>query len=153
MTAEDEIECENCGETISQETQKCPNCGDDQTVETDDLYEHDKIEKAMEALDMIDDESYQVKGGDSSSLVERIKELAPDDLQKREKKTPLRSEVEREDIDDKEKDEGEVEELEEEMEELEEEMEEVVEYECPLCGTTVSEDDKECPGCGAVFQE
>ncbi len=146
MSAEEEIECENCGEMIPPETEECPNCGEDQTVENDNLYEHDKIEKAMEALDMIDDESYQVKGGDSSSLVERLKELAPDDLQKREKRTPLRSEVEREELDYKDMDE-------EEAEELEEEMEEVVEYECPLCGTTVSEDDEECPGCGAVFQE
>jgi hypothetical protein len=34
---------------------------------------------------------------------------------------------------------------------LEDDYEEVVEFECPICGTRVSDESTACPGCGAIF--
>ncbi|MFW6197121.1 MAG: zinc-ribbon domain-containing protein [Thermoplasmatota archaeon] len=104
-----EIECPKCGASIPEDSEECPECDAD-------LEEAKLSQKMKETLDMIDDETYEVKGGDSSKIIERLKDLSPKKV------------VE------------------------EEEFEEVITYECPVCGTEVSEDAKKCPGCGAIFE-
>jgi len=101
-------ECPECGAEVSEDLDECPECGAD--LSEDRIYK-----KMKETLDMIDDETYQVKDGDSSAIIDRLKELAPKKV-------------------------------------VEEEYEEIVTYECPICGTEVSEDANECPECGAVFE-
>ena len=34
---------------------------------------------------------------------------------------------------------------------LADEYEEYIEFQCPICQTPVGDDDKSCPGCGAIF--
>jgi hypothetical protein len=36
---------------------------------------------------------------------------------------------------------------------LDEAYEEVVEFQCPICSTSVTDDDESCPSCGAIFVE
>ena len=104
-----EEKCPKCGAEITEDADECSECGAN-------LEEEKMFQKMKETLDMIDDETYEIKEGDSSAIIDRLKEIAPKRV------------VE------------------------EEEFEEVITYECPICGTEVSEDADECPECGAVFE-
>lgn len=65
-----DLECPKCGNKIPEDAEDCPECGAD-------LEEEKMFQKMKETLDMIDDETYEVKDGDSSAIVNRLKELAP----------------------------------------------------------------------------
>lgn len=175
--------CKNCGVAVPDHLDECPTCGEElpdegsssdeekksekeekeEREEREDSHNDSKINEAMQTLDMIDDETFEVKEGDSSSLVNRIKKMAPEDLEKKKKtrKPPLEDEAKNGVSQDEglEKEEKPEYEKEEEPTETppsppeEEEEEKIVEYECPLCGTTVDESMDECPGCGAIFKE
>ncbi len=148
----EKVICGNCGEEVPSYFDICPKCGEDphedkkpgnhknsdknqtrekesETAKNDDLDE-EKIEMVMKTLEMIDDETYQVKGGNSSFLVNKIKEFGSKDTDKIKKKWD-----------------------EEKKKEEKKEEEDPLEYECPICGTLVDEDMDECPGCGAIFEE
>lgn len=101
-----EISCPECGKEISGSDDGCPECGFDISGWLTD-------EKVEELLSRIDDETFELKEGDHDSIVETIKQFAPN-----------------KDLEDTD-----------------------VIYECPLCGTNVSEEDDECPSCGAIFEE
>ena len=102
-----------------------------------------KISKAMETLEMIDDETYEIKSGDSSSLIDNIRGLAPKRIKKKDR-DPSEETEEKEEAEGKDEERADVD---------TEAKEEILVYECPLCGAKVEEDADECPGCGAVFEE
>ncbi len=108
--------CPECDNQIEDQKKECPECGA--------VIKHE-VKKALETLDMIDDNTFEIKDGDSNRLIDNIKELGS-----------LEKEVEKQSFED----------------ENEEEIEVVI-YECPVCESEVSEDDKECPQCGAIFEE
>jgi len=101
-----DVECPQCGNQVSPSDDECSECGFD-------ISEWLTDEKIEALLSEIDDETFELKGENPDSIVEKIKEFAP---------------------------------------KKEHESSEIV-YECPLCGTDVSEADDKCPGCGAIFEE
>lgn len=140
--------CINCGSTIPSGVDECPECGKDPDLregrsasEGKEESQRDKdnygseeeeidISKAMETLDMIDEKTYEVKDGDSDSIIDNIRKLA------------LKEVKEERDVSDK-----------RETEIESEEEKDGTDYECPLCGAKVEGDAEECPGCGAIFEE
>lgn len=125
--AEEEIECPSCGSVISASDSECPHCGVN-------FEEWEEEEKVNELLSKVDDDTYEIRSNDKDSVMEGIKQLA-----KVEKKK-----IGKEIFEDA-KDQHE-EEIWEESDEYEEA------FECPICGTEVSDEDDECPNCGAVFE-
>ena len=65
-----EEECPKCGASIPEDAEECPECGAD-------LEEERINQKMKETLDMIDDETFEIKDGDSSAIIDRLKELSP----------------------------------------------------------------------------
>ncbi len=107
--------CPECGQDINTTEDVCPLCGYDLR----DVH----AEEVEELLTEIDDDTFELKGGDVDALLEKIKHFAPkDEVNKR-----LREKREREHP--------------------------MTVFECPLCGTDVREDATECPGCGAIFED
>lgn len=91
------------------------------------------VSKARKILNMIDDETYEVKEEDSSSLVDNIRSLALTEA-KEEDRTLVVDRDDRSRIHSKEEGSAFI-------------------YESPLCGTELEGDADECTGCGAVFEE
>jgi len=65
-----ELECPKCGAKIPEDADECDECGAD-------IEEEKMLKKMEETLDMIDDDTYEVKGGDSSAIIDRLKDLSP----------------------------------------------------------------------------
>ena len=61
-----EEECPKCGASIPEDAEECPECGAD-------LEEERINQKMKETLDMIDDETFEIKDGDSSAIIDRLK--------------------------------------------------------------------------------
>lgn len=120
------VNCPECGDELNKEREKCPNCGA--------MIEKVEVKKVRETLNMIDDETFKIKEGDSDTLVNNIKELGSLD-RKQDETSNEEMDIEKKDV-----------------EETEDEIEVVV-YECPICGAEVSEEDDECPECGAIFED
>ncbi|MFW6142116.1 MAG: hypothetical protein ACOC53_06115, partial [Candidatus Saliniplasma sp.] len=127
-----EIECPVCESKIPSDSEKCPECGVDLSlfdveVSEASIESEEDIEEIMGKL--VDDE-------DDLELLKEIKGLNGEDLDGIESM---------EDVEDIIEDEAEEDEAEEE--------EEVLMFACPICDAEVSEDAKECPQCGAIFEE
>ncbi len=75
MTGENEVKCPNCGAEVSKDTDKCPECGADPDNDDTD------IEKV---LNMVDEKTFEIKNGDSESVVSHIKRFADQDVEKKE---------------------------------------------------------------------
>ena len=126
--------CHICGSEIPDDSSECPECGlnvdlfDIDEMETE-LEDEEKVEKVFESI-------LTEEKRDETELLEQLKEIGGG-------------------TDDKVEGAEERGETEEETEEPkdEEETEEEITFECPVCETEVSEDDTECPECGAIFEE
>lgn len=117
--------CPRCDADIPEGVDQCPECKKNLTAKGPDIENPEKVE---ETLDMVDDETYEIKSGDSDTLIENIKKIGSSRSSK-EGDTDVR-----------------------EQSNLEKREERIV-YQCPVCGAKVEEDDIECPDCGAAFEE
>ncbi len=115
MDEKKEKACPECGQDTDTTEDVCPMCGYD----LEDIH----AEEVEDLLTEIDDDTYEVKGGNSDAILEKIKHFASKD------------EVSRKIQEKKDK-----------------ERKEMV-FECPLCGAEVHEDATKCPGCGAIFED
>ncbi len=139
MAEEKQIICDSCDAEIPADSEICPVCGvkiKDTGQEKDE--EEESLDEVME---------YIIGEEDDDEILDKIKTIGSSTKEAAEESF-LEEEVIGEDFVEDEFDE----ETEETIEEYEEEEEEVVEFECPVCGTIVSEEDSKCPNCGAIFE-
>ncbi|MFO7792572.1 MAG: hypothetical protein R6W73_06280 [Candidatus Saliniplasma sp.] len=120
----EEIECPVCESSIPSDSDKCPECGVDLS-----LFDIDVSEASIESEEDI--KEIMDKLTDEDEDLEFINELKS---------------IDDEDIQD-------VEGIDKVREAVEDEAEDEVLFECPVCEAEVSEEDSECPQCGAIFEE
>ena len=119
------IVCPRCNANVQEEEEQCPECKKRLKRKKPDIEDPKKIE---ETLELIDDETYEIKAQDKDTVIDNIKRIGSSQNSKER------------DIKIKESDKSEV-------------KDEMVVYECPVCGTEVLKEDSQCPGCGAIFEE
>lgn len=117
--------CPRCNANIPEGAKQCPECKKNLEGKELDIEDTREVE---ETLEMVDGETFEIKSGESDVLIEKIKKIGSSKDSKKE-------EIEVRDPKDT------------------EDVEEVVVYECPVCESTVREDDEQCPDCGAIFEE
>ena len=123
---EEEFECPDCGASLSAGETVCPQCG----AEFEE--EEEKEEESGEEKSEVDLEAELEKElATEEPEVEAPKKLEPVEVEPKIEEPKEKEPVEKEE---------------------EEEEEEEEEFECPTCGTTVSEEDTVCPTCGEEFE-
>ncbi|MFW5927834.1 MAG: zinc ribbon domain-containing protein [Thermoplasmatota archaeon] len=131
MAEEEQIICDNCDAEIPADSEKCPVCG--AILIGEEQNHEESLDDVME---------YIIGEDDDEEILDKIKTIGSTTDEKAEDSF-LEEGFLDEDIEQH---------IDSTTPEYEEETAEEVKFECPVCGTIVSEDDPKCPNCGAIFE-